>query len=198
MTSLLLTPAVRADTWVMPSPVTVMSSSNNFIAQVLPGHGGFGHYEHAITNREQNATAVVSVGRPGAATNLVWQGKLVNPAAPVEVYVSDTGGLVTLDNWHNVGYGPIVVIYDPTGRLVRYWELKDLYTFEEQMQLKYTVSSIWWHTGKAHFGVGTETNTFIVPTTHGAFVFDTIKGTLLSSPSRNVGPAPDDKHKEGH
>jgi hypothetical protein len=138
----------------------------------------------------------VSACKPGAATNLVWQGKLLNPAAPVEVYVSDKGGLVTLDNWHQIGYGPILVIYDPTGRLVRYWELKDLYTDEEQMKLDRSVSSIQWHTGKARFGTGTAANTFIVPTANGPFVFDTIKGKLLASPPRNAGQASENQHNE--
>jgi hypothetical protein len=28
----------------------------------------------------------------------------LNPVAPVEFLVADNGHLVTIDNWHNVGY----------------------------------------------------------------------------------------------
>ncbi len=46
---------------------------------------------------------------------------LVNSVAPVDVAVSDRGDyVVTLDDWHGMGYGDsVVVIYRSDGRIVR-------------------------------------------------------------------------------
>ena len=41
--------------------------------------------------------------------------------------MANDGTLVTLDNWHNVGYGDIVVIYAPDGRARKRYRLADLY-----------------------------------------------------------------------
>jgi hypothetical protein len=35
---------------------------------------------------------------------LIIEASLLNPVAPVEFLVADNGHLVTIDNWHNVGY----------------------------------------------------------------------------------------------
>jgi hypothetical protein len=119
--------AAQADTWLPPRPLTATSPSKILIAQVIPGDSGHpATYDEAMTNRTHNATARVSARQSNVTTNLVWEGRLVNPVAPADVYVSDAGNLVTLDNWHEVGYGPVVVFYDLKGHLVRYWELKDL------------------------------------------------------------------------
>jgi hypothetical protein len=152
---------LHGDSWQWPSVVTACSPSSSYIAQVTPG-SGFGSYERAITNREDNAIVIVSVRPAPGITNLVWSGKLINPVAPVHVYVSDGGYLVTMDNWHNVGYGPVIAIYDPKGRLLRHWSLDELFTPEERGQFIHSVSSISWHSG-AIFGRGAETNLLIVP-----------------------------------
>jgi hypothetical protein len=173
-------PALRGDTWMLPAPVTVSSPSGKYIAQVTPGAGGyFGDFESAITNRAQNATVILSVRPQPGITNVVWSGKLINPAAPVEVFVSDDGYLVTMDNWHQVGYGPVVAIYDPKGNLVRHWSLEELFSSEEQRELTRSVSSIWWHKGPAHFGNKGKTNIFVVPAVGKTFKFDLTKGTPL-------------------
>ena len=36
---------------------------------------------------------------------------LLNPVAPVDFFVTDRGFLITLDNWHNLGYGKVVAFY---------------------------------------------------------------------------------------
>jgi hypothetical protein len=172
---------LRADSWAMPSVVNVSSPSSNYIAQVRPGSGGYGGYEAAITNRENNASAIVSVRSAPGVTNRVWSGKLINAFAPVEVYVSDAGYLVTMDTWQEVGYGPVIAIYDPKGRLLRHWRLDELFTPEEKRGLRHSVSSIWWHAGQAHFGGGTETNVLIVPAVGKTFRFALTNATLLTS-----------------
>ncbi len=191
MLTILFAPGVQADSWALPTVVTVTSPSSNYIAQVFPGSGGYGGYERALTNREANASVIVSRLDQGV-TNVVWTGKLINPCAPVQVYVSDTGYLVTMDNWHAVGYGPIVAIYDPKGRLVRHWSLEELFKPEERQQLETSVSSISWHAGKAYFVGGTDTNTLVVPAVGKTLLFALTDGTLLmplgSGTLTNAGP----------
>lgn len=187
LTGMLLAAATQADTWMPPGPVSVSSPSKQFIAQVTPGEANPGNYEQAISNRSRNATVRVSICRPDGTTNLVWEGKLVNPVAPVDVYVSDVGNLVTLDNWYQVGHGPIAVFYDLKGKLIRYWELKQLLTFEQKLDTIST-SSINWRTVEPRFGEGMRTNTLIVPTVDGEFVFDVTDGRLLSAPPGHPKP----------
>jgi hypothetical protein len=185
-------PALRGDTWSQPGVVIVSSPSSNYIVRVAPGSEVYNGYESAITNREANASVIVGTRRDSGVTNVVWIGKLINPSAPVEVYLSDAGYLVTMDNWHNVGYGPVVAIYDPKGRLLRHWSLEELFQPEERHRFSQSISSIHWHAGQAHFGEGHETNVFVVPAVGKSLRFDLTSGTLLeSSATRTNTLAPD-------
>ncbi len=178
-----------ADTWMPPRTVTVHSPSETFIAQVVPGDSGNpANYDQAITNRAHNASARVSARQLNGTSHLLWEGKLVNPVAPADVYVSDAGNLVTLDNWYHVGYGAVVVLYDLKGHLRRYWKLKELLALEQTLDL-ISASSINWRTGEPRFGEGTLTNTLIVPTADGEFVFDVADGRLLSALPGHPRPA---------
>ena len=38
---------------------------------------------------------------------------------------------MTLDNWHNMGYGKVVAFYTPEGKPIRAYELSDLFTKSE-------------------------------------------------------------------
>jgi len=75
---------------------------------------------------------------------------LLNPVAPVEFFVTDQGNLITLDNWHNRGYGKVLVLYGPDGSPIKSYELKDLFLEEEIRQFDHSVSSIAWHKGPAY------------------------------------------------
>src|SRR5262249_901190 len=76
--------------------------------------------------------------------------ELLNPVAPVDFFVSNTGELVTLDNWHNVGYGRVLTLYHPDGKLVKAYRLVDLFTKDEVDSFSHSVSSIWWHKGPTY------------------------------------------------
>jgi hypothetical protein len=73
--------------------------------------------------------------------------ELLNPVAPVDFFVSNEGDLITLDNWHNVGYGSILALYRPNGKLVKAYRLADLFPKSELDAFPQSVSSIWWHKG---------------------------------------------------
>jgi TonB family protein len=71
---------------------------------------------------------------------------LVNEVSPVDLAISDRGDyIVTLDNWHSMGYGDsVVVIYRPNGRVVRQIALEELVAESDIQHLARTASSIWW------------------------------------------------------
>jgi hypothetical protein len=69
---------------------------------------------------------------------------LLNPVAPAEFFVTDRGFLITLDNWHNIGYGKVVALYTPEGEPIRAYELSDLFTSGEIEGFDHSVSSIQW------------------------------------------------------
>ena len=75
---------------------------------------------------------------------------LLNPVAPVEVFMSNEGRLVTVDNWHNRGYGTVLALYDAEGGLVKAFELADLFSKAEIDAASHSVSSIAWHQGPVY------------------------------------------------
>jgi hypothetical protein len=84
----------------------------------------------------------------------VQETTLANPVAPVDMFVSDHGALVTLDNWHNYGYGKVVALYGPTGASIVAFELRDLFSAEEIERAPHSVSSIQWRTQTAYIREG--------------------------------------------
>lgn len=75
---------------------------------------------------------------------------LLNPVAPVEFLVSTDGSLVTIDNWHNRGYGVVVAIYAANGSLVRSYELADLFSGPEIDAFPRSISSVLWRDAQAY------------------------------------------------
>ena len=120
-----------ADEWPAPQIKEVFSESRQYFVRVIPGNSigdtnGFkgaarGKYAVAEFYQRQNDKSY-------EFTNKII---LVNPVAPVEFHVSNSGHLVTLDNWHNLGYGKIVAFYNSQGKLIQSYELKDLFLDDE-------------------------------------------------------------------
>lgn len=90
--------------------------------------------------------------------------------APVEFLVADGGQLVTVDNWHNVGHGKVVAIYEASGKLLHAYELRDLFTPEEILRFPHSVSSIHWRNGPLY--VRQDQKTALITVAEGAdFLF---------------------------
>jgi hypothetical protein len=64
--------------------------------------------------------------------------------SPVDFFVTNQGYLVTLDNWHNRGYGKMAVFYQPDGKLIQAYELSDLFSSNEVTRFSHSMSSIQW------------------------------------------------------
>jgi len=150
--ALLATAVSRADTWALPKTFQVSSQDGRYRLTVVPS---------ALPDRSQmrrdasgrlvhpKATGKLEHKAEEGGYQTVWEQPLTNDVAPVQALVADDGTVVTLDNWHSVGWGPnVVVIYAPDGRLVRSMGLRDFLPPGEDIRLTYSVSSIWW--GRGH------------------------------------------------
>ncbi len=107
----------QADSWAAAGEITVQSGNRLYHARIIPGAswGDTGGFSGA--QRGKYARAVL--GGPGIRDRLTFT--LLNPIAPVEAVLLDDGSLMTFDNWHNMGYGKVAVLYDrpsPTASLL--------------------------------------------------------------------------------
>ena len=58
---------------------------------------------------------------------LVADVALRNAISPVYAVATDSGNLVTFDNWYCMGHGDAIAVYEPSGKLVRSISLSELY-----------------------------------------------------------------------
>jgi hypothetical protein len=144
------TMAVRADDWAAPQTKEVFSASREYFVRVTPGESLGDTFGFAGEKKGKYAAAEFYRRHPDRSYRLVANAVLLNPVAPVEFFVSNDGRLATIDNWHNVGYGKVVSIYDSRGKVVQSYELSDLFQDEEIKAFGRSVSSIHWRSGPAY------------------------------------------------
>jgi hypothetical protein len=134
---------VRADDWPGPVVQAKSSAQGTYVVRVVPGRSigdvvGFAGAEkgpYATAEWYRNGASGYQKARTAA---------LLNPVAPVDIEVAESGNLVTLDNWHNRGHGTVLAIYSPTGEVLKRYRLADLYAEQEIRRMKMSVSSIHW------------------------------------------------------
>ena len=98
---------------------------------------------------------------------------LLNPVAPIEFFVTDRGFLVTLDNWHNMGYGKVVAFYTPEDKPIRAYDLSGLFSKSEIEAFDHSVSSIRWRKfSGSYIRPGGDTLNVTINDTGGAFIFE--------------------------
>jgi hypothetical protein len=134
-----------ADSWAPAKVRGLASPTGQIVVRLLPGSNLDAVYGFSGTQKGRAATATFY--RLDAAANFekILEVSLLNPIAPVFAAVADSGELVTLDNWHNMGVGnAVVVIYAPDGKVRRSYRLADIYTEVEMKKFDRSVSSIWW------------------------------------------------------
>lgn len=141
----LITGYARADSWVPVQAVTEVSEDGNTLVRVEPGEswGDLFGFQGATVGRYARATYY----RRDLSSNIYQpylEIDMPNPVAPVDLMVNNQGVVVTLDNWHNAGYGKVVVIYSREGKIISAYELNDLYAQEEIQKIPRSVSSRWW------------------------------------------------------
>src|SRR6266566_21941 len=142
--TLALATLAHADDWPAPVIREVFSHSRAWFVRVLPGKSFGDTVGFSGAPKGPLATAEFYRLEKDRSYRLAATAPLLNPVAPIEFFVTDHGFLVTLDNWHNMGYGKVVVFYSPQGALVKAYELSDLFTPGEIDGFRHSVSSIWW------------------------------------------------------
>jgi len=136
--------AAYADTWAAPSEKDVFSPSGQFRVHMTPGKGKVGSTGTEPAPKPEWATATLYSERGAGNSRKLRSFSLMNPVAPLNMFLTDEGRLLTVDNHAEVGYGKVVVLYDTNGSILKAYLLDDLFTVGERQRFVHSVSSIWW------------------------------------------------------
>jgi hypothetical protein len=137
-------PMTYGDDWPAPQIREAFSHSRAHFVRVNPGNDWADTVGFKGSVKGPAATAEFYTRQQDRSYRLTATVSLLNPVAPVDFFVTDRRSLVTLDNWHNRGYGPVVVFYTPDGKPRRSYELSDLFTRAEIERFDHSMSSISW------------------------------------------------------
>ena len=146
----LVTSIANADSWASPRVREVFSESREYLVRILPGESFGDTLGFAGEKKGKYATAEFYRRAKDRSYQLVAEATLLNPVAPVEFSVADNGHLLTIDNWHNVGYGKVVCLYDSRGKPIRSYELRELFQPEEIEGFPRSASSLHWRKGPVY------------------------------------------------
>jgi hypothetical protein len=139
-----------ADSWAAPQVREIFSANRDHFVRVTPGNSIGDSFGFAGAPRGGFATAEYYRRQADGSYKPMQKVTLANPVAPVDFFVADGGQLVTVDNWHNRGYGKVLAVYDPAGKLVKAYELTDLFAKAEIDSYPHSVSSRAWHQGPVY------------------------------------------------
>lgn len=166
-----------ADEWQAPEVRTVFSADGSRFVRVVPGSNFGDTVGFSGAQKGSPAQALFYSLQPDRSYDLIAEISLLNPISPVDLLVSNSGYLITFDNWHNAGYGAVVAIYSPSGKPVASWKLEDLYSHEQIHSISTSVSSRWWRCSPFHFVSRREQRKVVARESLGGyFVFDLAKG----------------------
>jgi hypothetical protein len=140
----------HADSWAAPQVREVFSASRDHFVRVIPGTSIGDTVGFAGAAKGKYAAAEFYQRHADRSYRLMHSATLLNPVAPVDIFVSNDGRLVTVDNWHNRGYGSVLAVYDAGGRLVKAYALNDLFLKSEIDAYPHSVSSRMWHSGPVY------------------------------------------------
>lgn len=71
--------------------------------------------------------------------------ELTNRDMPKNVFISNSGNIVTLDDWNSYGRGEnVIVVYDYNGQIIRRYSLRELYSQTDLNKFLISSSSIHW------------------------------------------------------
>lgn len=133
-----------ADVWWDPVPQHALSENGQYLVRVIPGESLGDTLGFSESKKGAYARGEFYEKQPDRSYQLIADVALLNPLAPVNILVSNLGYMVTLDNWHNAGYGKVVAIYKSNGQMVRAYELEDLYSSEQIESIPRSLSSRGW------------------------------------------------------
>jgi hypothetical protein len=147
---LCLVQCLCADDW--PGAVTreVFSANRSYFVRISPGESLGETVGFAGAKLGKHAVAEFFHVQTDRGYRLDREIELLNPIAPVDFFVSNAGDLITLDNWHNVGYGSVLSLYRPDGKLVKAYKLAELFPKSQLDSFPHSISSIRWHKGPTY------------------------------------------------
>jgi hypothetical protein len=168
---------VFADSWMGPVTSEEFSESREFFVRVTPGESIGDTFGFAGAKKGAFAKAELYRRGKEKSYELESQWDLVNPVAPVNFFVSDSGALITFDNWHNMGYGKVVAIYNNRGQLIQSITLEDMYPQQLLEKISRSVSSRWWR-GKINHFINNQMEFYVSDTVGGNFIFNMKSGAF--------------------
>ena len=175
LTLLLLTcifaASARADSWAGPTVTEEFSASRDHFVRITPGTSVGDTIGFAGSAKGPYAAAEYYARQPDRSYRLMHSATLLNPVAPVRFFVSNEGRLATVDNWHNAGFGKVVAIYDPAGKLVKAYELTDLFPRALVEAMPHSVSSIHWRADGANYVRDDQRTLYVHAANEGGFLF---------------------------
>lgn len=142
--------SASADSWAAPQLKEVFSASRDHFVRVIPGDNLGDTFGFAGEAKGDHAKAEFYQRQADRSYRLMQAVELLNPVAPAEFLVSNDGQLVTIDNWHNRGYGSVIAIYSPQGNLAKAYALGDLFSPAEIGAFPHSISSAHWHQGPVY------------------------------------------------
>lgn len=183
--------SARADDWAAPRTMNVFSKSGHYFARIVPGNSIGDTFGFAGEKKGKPATAELFARQPDRSYKLVADVALLNPVAPVDALVSDNGYLVTFDNWHNLGYGKVVVVYGRDGKVVRAYELAELYGAERVAKIPHSVSSRHWRCAPLYLNPD-QRSAYTAEVLGGEFVLELATGALryVTGQRKECAPLP--------
>ena len=144
-------PGVGAsDDWPAPQVREVFSASRDHFVRVIPGESWGETVGFAGAAKGRHASAEFYERQADRSYRLTETAKLLNPVSPVEFFVSNSGSLVTIDNWHNRGHGNAIAIYSRRGELIKTYALTDIFSTQEIAAFPHSVSSANWRQGPVY------------------------------------------------
>src|SRR5579872_5074383 len=100
-------PQAQADDWPAPVIREVFSPSRAYFVRVIPGKSFGDTVGFKSAGKGPFATAEFYRRESDRSYRLAAAVSLLNPVAPADFFATDNGFLITLDNWHNMGYGKV-------------------------------------------------------------------------------------------
>jgi len=171
---------IFADDWPAPQIITRFSESGEYFIRIYPGKSWGDSFGFAGAAKGPYAKAEFFRKQADKSYQLAWERNLVNPVSPVDVLVTNSGAIFTLDNWHNTGYGKIVALYTSQGALLRSYELKDLYPEDRISKIDHSVSSRHWRKGAFGFvDPAAQTKIYVSDCFLNTFVFEVQTGRYV-------------------
>ena len=165
--------AAQADDWPAPVIREAFSHSRAYFVRVLPGKSFGDTVGFSGAAKGPFATAQFYRLEKDRSYRLAATAPLLNPVAPIDFFVTDGGFLITLDNWHNMGYGKVVAFYSPEGKPIGAHGLSDLFTQSEIEGFRHSMSSIWWRKSTGYYVRQGEGTFYVTVNDTGAgFVFE--------------------------